>query len=279
MTKATAWRTGPLAVLLLALLVGCGTPRPGGTPGPGGGAAGPAAAGTPASPATAIWGSYGPDATQVTSMSTVDSGRVLAVAVQVPSGGDGCMRDLTGGLTDFNATMAYLTVTFQSRASSVPGGCRSQRVVTVRIHLPAPLGRRDVMINSDTLTIFGPGHGTLLRRCGQAGCGPFPPLPPASCTTPSYQQAMLSTGPAADPSYQALGCDGRWLVLDVGWPGGAAGCDGPSCSPDMVSTRWFFQASPHGWVSITTAMTGGCTQVHKADPRFPARLCATLPAP
>jgi hypothetical protein len=67
-------------------------------------------------------------------------------------------------------------------------------------------------------------------------------------------------------------------AADVGWPGGPAGCDAP-CTPDLTSTRWFFQASPHGWVSITTAETGGCAQVHKADPLFPTRLCASLPSP
>jgi hypothetical protein len=66
-------------------------------------------------------------------------------------------------------------------------------------------------------------------------------------------------------------------VLDVGWPGGAAGCDGPSCSPDLVSTRWFFRASRYGWDTITSARTAGCTQVHKVDPQFPARLCAASP--
>jgi hypothetical protein len=149
--------------------------------------------------------------------------------------------------------------------------------MTIRVTLPAPLGRRQVMINSDTSTIFAPDHGTLLRRCYYS-CGPFKPPPPASCTTASYQQAMLSTAPAADPVYGVLACDSRWLVLNVGWPGGAAGCDGPSCSPDLVSTRWFFRASSHGWETITAARTAGCAQVHKVQPQFPTRLCATLPA-
>jgi hypothetical protein len=107
--------------------------------------------------------------------------------------------------------------------------------------------------------------------------GPVKPPPPASCTTASHQQAMLSTGPAADVVYGVLGCDGHWLVLNVGWPGGPAGCDGPSCSPDLVSTRWFFRVSPHGWETITAARTAGCAQVHKAEPQFPARLCADPP--
>ena len=43
--------------------------------------------------------------------------------------------------------------------------------------------------------------------------------------------------------YQVLGCDGRWLVLDVGWPAGHAGCDAP-CNPNLVATRWSFRAGP-----------------------------------
>jgi hypothetical protein len=72
--------------------------------------------------------------------------------------------------------------------------------------------------------------------------------------------------------------NGRWLVLNVGWPGGPAGCDGPPCSPDLVSTRWFFRASLHGWQTITATRTAGCTQVRTVEPQFPARLCAGLPA-
>jgi hypothetical protein len=46
----------------------------------------------------------------------------------------------------------------------------------------------------------------------------------------------------------------------------------------MVSTRWFFRASRHGWVTIATGPTAGCAAVLKAEPQFPTRLCAGLPA-
>jgi hypothetical protein len=42
----------------------------------------------------------------------------------------------------------------------------------------------------------------------------------------------------------------------------------------MTSTYWFFRAGPQGWETITASRTAGCAQVHKADPQFPARLCA-----
>ena len=210
--------------LLTLLLAGCGTVH-----------AGAGAAGYPGASATpTFWGSYGPGGAQFASVRVGSSGRILAVAAQMPAGRDGCERDLTASVTDFTPTGAYLTIGFQSRLADVKGAC-TWRVMTVRVRLPAPLGQREVMINSDTTTVFAPSHGALLRRCGEYGCGPFKPPPPASCTTASCQQAMLSTGPAADAVYGVLGCDGRWLVLNVGWPGGPAGCDDPSCSPDLVS--------------------------------------------
>jgi hypothetical protein len=225
--------------------------------------AGASVAGVAPSPTPTFWGLYGPAGSQLVSVSVDGSGRVLAVATQVPAGRDGCMRHLSAGLTEFSPTLVYLSVEFQSRLDSVVGACPANRVVTVRVRLPAPLGQRDVMIN--TSTTFAPSHGAMLRRCGEYGCGPVPLPPPASCSQRSYQWAMLATAPPMDASYQVLGCDGRWLVLDVMWPGGAAGCDAPR-NPDFVSPRWFFRAGPHGWVTITTSLTGGCAQVHKAEP-------------
>jgi len=261
MTEVAVPRTGALAVMLMALLLaGCGTVQAG-PPGP------------------TVWGSYGPAGTQLVSVRVSPSGRVLTVAAQITAGRPGCERDLAGTVTDFTATTADLDVTFQSRLTAVAGACTS-RVMTVSVSLPAALGRRTVMINSDTTDVFAPSGGALLQRCGPEGCGPFTPAPPPGrCDAASFQEAMLSTGAPADATYWELGCDSRWLVLDVGWPGGTAGCDGPSCSPDMVITRWFYRASPGGWETITSARTEGCADVQKAEPQFPTSLCARLPTP
>jgi hypothetical protein len=89
---------------------------------------------------------------------------------------------------------------------------------------------------------------------------------------------MAATGPPQAATFGALGCDGRWLVLNAGWPGGPSGCDGPSCSMNMATTHWFFRASRHGWVVIASSLTGGCTRVHQVAPQFPTALCADLPA-
>jgi hypothetical protein len=253
-----------VVTLLVLLLAGCGIVR----------VAVRAAGG--ASPEPTVWGLYGPGGPQLVSVREEDSGRLLAIGAQLPTGQQGCMRDLTASLTEFDPTAAYLTIEFRSRLASVFGACLT-RVLTVYVKLPAPLGKRQVQINA--FDYFAPGNGTLLRHCAYFGCGPFRPPPPASCTQSSYQWAMLSTAPANDPVYQLQGCDGHWLVLDVGWPGGAAGCDGPSCTPDLVSTRWFFRASAHGWVTISSSHTAGCGRVRQVVPTFPTRLCATLPAP
>jgi hypothetical protein len=46
----------------------------------------------------------------------------------------------------------------------------------------------------------------------------------------------------------------------------------------MAITHWFFSAGPHGWVTITSSRTAGCTRVHQVAPAFPTKLCAALPA-
>jgi hypothetical protein len=259
------------ATLLAVLLAGCGIvhARAGAVDSP------------QASSSRAQWRTYGPIGSEIVSARVGGSGRVLTIRVQMATGRYGCERDLTGLVTNFSPTMAAVAITYQSRLWLVAGAC-PWRVMTVRVRLPAPLGQRDVMFNG-VFPTFAPGRGVLIRQCAgmspQDGCGSYPLPPPASCTAPSYGQAMESTGPAMQAVYGVLGCDGRWLVLNVGWPGGAAGCDGPSCKPDMVSTRWFFRAGPHGWVIIVRALTAGCAQVRKVEPRFPIQLCASLPAP
>jgi hypothetical protein len=265
MVRIGALAVAALAVAALALLLaGCGTVQ-----------AGAGVADHPAgSPSPAQWHTYVPGLGQIVSVRVGGTGRVLAVGDMMPTGRAGCERDLTGKVAEFAAKGVYLTITYQSRLAVV-GPC-SWRVVTVGVTLPAWLGQRDVMVNSEVS--FEPRHGALMMQCEVYGCPPVTPPPPASCSPSSYGQAMGATGPPMDAAYGVLGCDGRWLALNVGWPGGAAGCDGPSCSLDMVSTYWFFRATPRGWDPIAASRAAGCARVHKAEPQFPARLCAALPA-
>ena len=155
--------------------------------------------------------------------------------------------------------------------------CRSHQVETTDLTLPAPLGKRDVVIDSSGT--FAPTKSTLMRRCSNlGGACTFPPVPSASCSNASYSAAMAATAPPQDADFNAVGCDSHWLVLDVGWPGGSSGCDGPSCGQNMAVTHWFFRAGPHGWITIASSLTAGCTRVHQVAPQFPTALCVSLPA-
>jgi hypothetical protein len=252
-----------LAVAVLAVaLAGCGTVH----------------AGLPesaANPTATYRVAYGFSGDQIVSVALKDSGRVLAIAAQVPAGRDGCAGGLSATLIQWNPS-ANITLTVESWAPGMDA-CPSHRVETTDLRLPAPLGKRDVAI--DTAGTFAPTKSTLMRRCSDlGGACTFPPVPPATCSDASYSAAMGATAPPRDAAYDAVGCDSLWLVLDVGWPGGPSGCDGPSCSQNMAVTRWFFRAGPHGWIVIASSLTAGCARVHQVAPQFPTALCADLPA-
>src|SRR5258708_1932050 len=96
-TKVSVPGIGALAVTVVPLLLaGCVPSARGGEP--------PVAPGVSASPMPARWVTYGPAGVQLVSVSVGGSGRVLAVAVQLPAGRDGCMRTLTAGLSELHAT-------------------------------------------------------------------------------------------------------------------------------------------------------------------------------
>jgi hypothetical protein len=230
----------------------------------------------PARPASAYRVNYGFSGAQIISVSLEDSGRVLAIVAQVPAGRTGCASDLTAKLIQWNPRAA-ITLTVQSWGPDMEA-CPSHQVETTDLTLPAPLGKRDIVI--DGSGSFAPAKSALMRRCSDfGGICTFPPVPPASCSGGSYSAAMVATYPPQDADFNAVGCDRGWLVLDVGWPGGASGCDGPSCGQGSTVTRWFFSAGPHGWIVIGNSRTAGCGRIQQAYPRFPTALCAGLPAP
>lgn len=257
-------RSGMLAVVvLLVALAGCGTVH-----------ANTENSGATPSPALSLMRTWGFSGDQIVSVTQEDSGRHLLIKAKVPAGGNDCASALTAKLIQWNSLGADITLTFQS---PFQGTCRLERVESTGLALPGPLGQRDIVI--DSAAVFAPTATTAMRRCSDmGGACTFPPVPPATCTATSYADAMAATAPAAHAVYSVLGCDGRWLVLNVGWPGGAAGCDGPSCTPDLVSTHWFFRAGPHGWIVVASSRTAGCTRVHQVEPQFPSKLCATIPA-
>jgi hypothetical protein len=269
-----------LALPVLALLLAaCGTAPAG--PAATDAAATVTASASPAGAAASTvttWRTF--PANDFVHMQLADSGRELVIPVQVPPENSECLRNFTARLTSFTPAVARLTITFEEPVSG-PGAyqCPLGPIATVRIALPAPLGKRQVIVNN--LATFWSTSATALTLCGNAGtpCTPVPTSPPpASCSDVSYGWAMAATGPPEHADYNAVGCDGQWLVLDVGWPGGAAGCDGPSCGTGSTVTHWFFRASAKGWIVIASSLTAGCTRVHQVAPQFPTALCAKLPA-
>lgn len=234
-------------------------------------------------PAGAVWKTI-PVGLNTVTIHLSGSGRVLLFPVQAPFGDRACLRDFRARLTAFRPAAVYVTIDYQAVLTPGPDGlagygCPPGPVRTVRITLPAPLGHRQVVL--DHKATFWPAGAERLRLCGTGGtvCQPLPPWPPpASCTEISYGQAMAATYPPAHSDYDAVGCDGRWLVLNVGWPGGPAGCDGPSCGSGSTVTHWFFRASKRGWIIVASSRTAGCAGVHQAAPQFPTALCAGLPA-
>jgi hypothetical protein len=262
---------------LALMLAACGTVHAG--------AAFPGAASSArtTAPAAVTWRTF-PAGMSTGTIHLAGSGRVLMIPVQAPFGDKACLRDFAARLTAFGSAAAYVTIDYQVALTPGPDGlagygCPPGPVRTVQIKLPAPLGHRQVILNHQAT--FWSASTTRLTLCSTGGsvCQHVATRPPpASCTDVSYGWAMAATYPPEHSDYGALGCDGRWLVLNVGWPGGPAGCDGPSCNPYSTTTHWFFRASKQGWIVVANSLTAGCTRVHQAAPQFPTALCANLPA-
>ena len=212
LTFGTVPRNGMLiAVILLLAMAGCGTVHAGES------AASP-------SPALSLWRGWGFSGDQIVSVSVERSGRVLVIAAKVPAGQADCATDLAGTLIDWVPTTADITLTFRSPWQGDLSKCPSLQVKTTDLTLPGQLGKRDIVI--DTAATFAPTNTALMRRCSNFGgaCARSPG------TARDMQRQFLRVRDAVhrspqDAVYSDRGCDGQWLVLDIGWPGGAAGCD------------------------------------------------------
>ncbi|MGC0414379.1 hypothetical protein RKD32_007308 [Streptomyces sp. SAI-195] len=168
-----------------------------------------------------------------------------------------------------------MDVNYTSPAGDRSSGCTKTTMVTTTVRLPQPLGRRDVSVDSFTAFTTDGAHAPNLRLCGKVGCHPAP----TGCTPDSYYQALMALDV---PNHTTRGderCQGSWLVFDTSSPMGPACPEGeaPGCGA-AHRTRWFFHATKAGWNPIARSTTAGCTDVHRAEPRFPTSLCADLPA-
>lgn len=201
-------RIGALAVAVLALLLaGCGTVHVG--------AGATDGLGAWASPGQ--WPTYGPIMDDIVRPRVDSSGRILIVGVHMPAGRYGCERDLTGEVTKFDQTYAYVSITYQSRLWLNARAC-PWRVVTIRVSLPAPLGQRNVLFNG--ATTFLASHGKLILLCdvpNGADCGiPSIPVRPAAPIIPTSRRW-------ARPRPRCTLCSTCSAAMAAGWCSAWAG--------------------------------------------------------
>ncbi|WP_307170164.1 hypothetical protein [Streptomyces sp. B3I7] len=191
----------------------------------------------------------------------------------MPSGADACVRGLKAVLTVPMTDLARVQLTFVSPSGDRASGCTKEREATAKVKLPEPLGDRDVVVDNYTRFTLDGAEPPALRLCGELGCTP----PATGCTAASYEQALRAVDAPEHTYRDSEQCDGKWLVLDFSWRTGpaCAGSTEPGCS-SRLGDRWFYRAKKSGWDPFFRTASGGCRAVRRAEPDFPARLCASL---
>ncbi|MGW3195886.1 hypothetical protein ACWDBD_15095 [Streptomyces sp. NPDC001118] len=252
--------TALLCAVAVLLLGGCGTRAAGGT--------------SPARTGPVPWTVFGPSG--VTGARLGADHRTLSVDARIPSGKDPCVRNLRAAVTDTGPEHMWVQVTFESPNGDRRSGCTGQRTATAQVRLPQPLGKRDLIVDNDTVFTADGTKPPALRLCGQLGCHP----PATGCTTASYEQAMIAVDAPLHSYRDDQHCDGTWLVLDFSWRTGPAACgdgggENSGCSPSL-GDRWFFRAERSGWKPFLESTAGGCRAVQRREPAFPTALCAQL---
>jgi len=225
------------------------------------------------------WGTFALDSTSIDTVLLSDGDRTLSFAVRLPAGRDGCARNLSAAVDSdegWTDRVVRVRLLLESRLTLVSGACPTQAPASVTLSLPAPLGTRDVVVNSSGSAMYTRDGAGALRHCGELGCHPAP----TGCTPDSYEQAMRAADSPQHTYRTERGCDGTWLVLDLSSGGGPVCGDYPNstaCPHDSRTTRWFFHARPDGWQVVTATHLAGCPPVQKVEPAFPTKLCDGLP--
>ncbi|WP_405953139.1 hypothetical protein OG588_16595 [Streptomyces prunicolor] len=248
------------AIAAVLLLSACGTQLAGGMDG--------------ATPTGSLpWTLASPS--RVTGAQLADDQRTLTVSVRVPDGKQPCIRALKAAVTASENNTVWVQITFSSPSDDRRSGCTGERTASTRVRLPAPLGKQRLVVDYDNQFTTDGAKLPALRLCGELGCHP----PATGCTTASYEQAEIAADVPAHTYRDAEHCDGKWLVLDFSWRTGPV-CGDTTASPagcaSRLGDRWFFRAKPAGWAPITSSAAGGCKVVQRAEPAFPASLCAGL---
>ncbi|GGW34624.1 hypothetical protein GCM10010503_08480 [Streptomyces lucensis JCM 4490] len=211
---------------------------------------------------------------QVTGARLAGDHRTLSLATRVPSGPRPCVRGLKAAVTDTVPEHVWVQITFESPSGDRRSGCTGEKPATARVRLPHPLGGRTLIVDNSTVFTADGAKPPALRLCGRLGCHP----PATGCTTASYEQAQMDADVPLHSYRSAEHCDGKWLVLDLSWR------TGPACGDDSESSacssrlgdRVFFRAGRSGWQPFLHSAAGGCREVRRREPDFPAALCASL---
>ncbi|MER5952042.1 hypothetical protein ABT127_38990 [Streptomyces sp. NPDC001904] len=249
-----------LSAVAVLLLGACGTLRAG----PGGG---------PATPSQSPhWQTFAPIG--VTAARLTADGRTLSVVAEVPEGGKTCVRDLKAAVTSTSDRTVWVQVTYASLTGDPDAHCTGTTTGTAQVRLPSALGHRELSVDNDTTFTADDAALPQLRLCGDLGCHPAP----TGCTPASYDQAVMALDVPDHTQRGDEHCDGKWLVFDVSSRMGPACPEGeaPGCGASL-SDRWFFRAQKSGWTPVARGRRGGCADVHRVEPAFPAALCAGLP--
>ncbi|ADJ42629.1 hypothetical protein AMES_0806 [Amycolatopsis mediterranei S699] len=231
------------AVAAAAVVAGCGVP-------------GATAAATAPTTIGAQWRSFRADITGIRPGSDDHS---LFVQVALPGKDPGCVREprieqVVEAKTDIRADVVYST-------RPAAGGCQDKVAAEVRLTTRDPIADRTVILNADTGNAWhklGAGWGHCDR---QGSCAA-----PADHCDPAWIGAAVSAAGAVSPG-TIRACVPGWLILDL--------LQHQSEPPSRTAFRW----SDAGWTSFAQARSAGCAEILVVEPKFPAALCRTLPAP
>jgi len=211
------------------------------------------------------WVSY---AAEVTGVRPGKNDRTLLIDVLVPE----CSRNRQVTYLDESVKgTVHANVVYEVHE---PGACQTRVPATVTLTAKAPLGDREIVLNST-----GPAWGRTAagyRKCtGPFGCD----TPPADhCAQGWIDVVTGSLDVPKHSSHRVEHCDPSWLIVSVNETAGECGpVEGrPGCVAEPLVQRWFLRWEAASWWQVKAATReAGCPRAID----IPARLCEGLPKP
>ncbi len=254
-------RSATATLTVVLLLAGCGDADP---------ATGPTGPTKPRAPT----GSPGQFEAEVTAVRPGPTPRELVVTLSVPAGHRACATE-PAATVEHSDRSVWVQTTIMSVAGEYDV-CREHAEMDLRIAVP-PLRGRELVINHQA---WERSAGRTFARCNEVlGCDP----PEDRCDRAWVNVLLAGVELPPERHVDILGCDGRWLVLDV--DAVVTGCqpvDGSTppagCAGSGTHRRWFATLNDERfWEVVASGTAAGCGDVHAKEPDFPARLCADLP--